>query len=194
MVLKLLLLLCLLNTTLKVLTSGELGCVHKRNKQGRFGKEISHLLKRAVGSLGEDCPKVNCVGKVADLGIVSRESKDTVASYPCDNDESPSSSAATIVGARRETSEKNSCDDEGDAVENIATDKRPASSCSVDEEHTQELGHESDDRGYHLVSEGFITLNTDLGIDGNRVVLNSAYSSHLRSDLDRDGKPKSSKA
>lgn len=73
MVLKLLLLLCLLNTTLKVLTSGELGCVHKRNKQGRFGKEISHLLKRAVGSLGEDCPKVNSVGKVADLRIVSQE-------------------------------------------------------------------------------------------------------------------------
>jgi hypothetical protein len=56
------------------------------------------------------------------------------------------------------------------------------------------LSHESDDRGNHLVSKSLIALNTDLGVDGNGIVLDSAHTSHLRSDLDRDGKPKSSEA
>lgn len=65
--LKLLLLLNLLNTTLKILTSGKLGTVHKRNKQGSLGKEISHLLEGAVSGFGEDGPEVDSIGKVANL-------------------------------------------------------------------------------------------------------------------------------
>jgi hypothetical protein len=49
------------------LTSGKLGTVHKRNKQGCLGKEISHLLEGTVSGLGEDCPEVDSVGEVADL-------------------------------------------------------------------------------------------------------------------------------
>lgn len=66
-VFKLLLLLNLLNPTLKILTSGKLGTVHKRNKQGSLGEEISHLLEGAVSGLGEDGPEVDGVGEVADL-------------------------------------------------------------------------------------------------------------------------------
>jgi hypothetical protein len=78
MVFKFLLLLCLLNATLKVLASGELGSVHEGNKQGCFGEEISHLLEGAIGGLGENGPEVNSVGKVTDLRIVSRESDEVV--------------------------------------------------------------------------------------------------------------------
>lgn len=66
-VFKLLLLLDLLNPTLKILTSGKLGTVHKRNKQGSLGEEISHLLEGAVSGLGENGPEVDGVGEVADL-------------------------------------------------------------------------------------------------------------------------------
>lgn len=114
---------------------------------------------------------------------------------PRDDDEAPSSCTTTsVLGSRRETSQKDSCDDEGDAVENVTADQRPATSGSVNDEHTDELSDKGDDGGDHLVSKGLVTLDPDLGVDFNRVVLNSANTGHLRSDLHRDSKPQTSKA
>lgn len=112
---------------------------------------------------------------------------------PCYNDEAPSSgTTASVLGSRRETGEKNSCDDESDAVEDVTADQRPATSGSINDEHANELSDQGDDGRDHLVSEGLVTLDSDLGVNFDRVVLNSANTSHLRSDLHRDSKPQTS--
>jgi hypothetical protein len=66
-------LLCLnlFNTTLQIHARSPITLVHTGNEYWCVCEEVVHLLKRALRSFGKEAVEEDCVGKVADLYMIS---------------------------------------------------------------------------------------------------------------------------
>jgi hypothetical protein len=77
---------------------------------------------------------------------------------------------AAVDRRRWEFGEEDRCDDECDAVAEVAADQGPATAEAVDEEDAEELGDERDDGVDGLVAQGGFAGDANLLVDVDGVV------------------------
>ena len=101
---------------------------------------------------------------------------------PCHDDEAP---LGASVGRHpwRELGKEDGGNDKGDHVAQVAPNQWPATPGSVDEENCAELGDQGDDAIDALVFQGVVARDTNLPIDGNRVILDGRNTRHLNGGL-----------
>lgn len=75
-----------------------------------------------------------------------------------------------VVDLGRESCEQDACDDESDTVTQISEDQTSPSTEAVNEHHTEELGYQCNDRIDCLVTQRFVSLDSDLLIDCHGIV------------------------
>lgn len=94
-------------------------------------------------------------------------------------------SSPVVRAPRREHGEHNGCDDEGEAVSEVAENQGPATAGVVDEKDGGQLGHKGDDGGNALVFEGVVRGDAHAFEDDWGVVLDSGDAGHLDRGLNR---------
>lgn len=113
---------------------------------------------------------------------------------PGHSDKAPACTTAGLFTARRELGEKDSSNDESERVEKVTADQGLSATSLVDNKHADELSDKSETGRDGLVLERVVARDTNLLVDSNRVVLNSADTSHLDGGLDGTSETKTSEA
>lgn len=145
--------------------------VERKARHGRDGHALGPRLE--VEDLGGDDPREGAAGGT-EADVVE----------PRHDDESPRRAAVAVLAVGREPCEEDGGDDEHEGVAQVAADQGPPSPGLVDEKDAHELRDEGEDGGDGLVAQRLVARDTDLLVNGDRVVLDRRHARHLHRGLE----------